>query len=225
MTGAETSGSAPAAVAGLVREVDALRHALDPLRTLPERVDDLTALVTDLANAVAALTTRRAATPCPSWLVLPNDPAVARQVLDELSGWLALVYLRYRDAADALPECWSWHPDVVEELLWLMHAWAAAYQGQQAAVALVGDWHDRQRPGVVRRIRAAAGSCSYEKHQDRPGWDSYPSSAPEVPGGDHLPAIAAWWGARRDQTAPEPAARPVQFSGGRGATYRGGLHP
>jgi hypothetical protein len=191
----------------VAREVDGLRRAVAPLLELPARVDDLTRLATDLANAVAALTARKAAAPCPSWLLLPNDPDLAAQVLDELTGWLAVVYLRYPDGADHLPECWCFHPEVIEELLWLMHAWAAAYHGPQAGVALVGDWHDRQRPGVVRRIRATAGSCSFENHQTRTGWTRRPATAPQVPGMDGVAAIAAWWGSRRDQAAPEPAAR------------------
>ena len=205
MTAPEEPDAASAkAVGGLVREVDALRRALDLLRGLPDRVDDLTRLTVDLSNAVAALTSRKSAHPCPSWLVLPADPMQAADVLDGLAAWLAAVYLRYPDAADALPECWCWHPDVVEELLWLMHAWSAAYQGQQASVALVGDWHDRQRPGVVRRVRQSAGSCSFENHQTRAGWSLRPSAAPDVPGVEHLPSIAAWWGARRKEAAPEP---------------------
>ncbi len=195
------------AVAGLARQVDGLRRDVEALLGLPERVDDLTRLGTDLANAIAALTARRAATPCPSWLLLPADPDLAGRVLDDLTGWLAAVYLRYPDGADHLPECWTFHPDVVEELLWLMRAWAAAYQGAQAGVALVGDWHDRQRPGVVRRVRQSAGSCSFENHQTRAGWTRRPSAVPVVPGVDHLTAIAAWWGIRRDEAAPEPAAR------------------
>src|SRR3954451_23117735 len=126
--GGSREASAVDGVAGLAREVDTLRRALDHLRDhlsdLPGRVDDLTKLATDLTNAVAALTARRTAAPSPSWLLLPGDPDLARQVLDELVGWLGIVYLRYPDGADHLPECWAWHPDVVEELLWLMHAWA-----------------------------------------------------------------------------------------------------
>jgi hypothetical protein len=204
--GDDAAGSA-GAVAGLAREVDELRRTVDPLRGLPDRVDDLTRLATDLANAVAALTARKAAAPCPSWLLLPADPDLAGEVLEQLCGWLAAVYLRYPDGADHLPECWIFHPEVVEELLWLMHAWAAAYQGPHASVALVGDWHDRQRPGVVRRIRAGAGSCSVENHQTRTGWTRRPSTAPVVPGVDGVAAIAAWWGSRRDEAAPEPAPR------------------
>ena len=90
--------------------------------------------------------------------------------------------------------------------MWLMHAWLAAYQGPAAAVGLVADWHDRYRPGVVRRIRTVAGSCSFERHQTRPGW-APPLGAVAVPGGDTVGVIAGWWAVRRDQPAPEPVAR------------------
>jgi hypothetical protein len=211
-----------AVVAGLAREIDTLRRTVDPLLSLPARVDDLARLLGDLTTAVAALTARRAAAPCPSWLLAPDDPDLAAGVLEELTGWLAAIYLRYPDGADHLPECWCWHPEVVEELLWLMHAWAAAYQGPSAAVGLVGDWHDRQRPGVVRRISRTAGSCSFENHQTRAGWTRRPSAAPTVPGIDQLRDIADWWGTRRDQPAPEPATRPAPHSStGNGARHSG----
>ena len=93
---------------------------------------------------------------------------LVEQVLGELCAWLHAIFLRYPDGAVALPVCWLYHPDVIEELLWLMHAWCAAYQGKGASVQLAGDWHDRQRPGVVRRIKSGAGSCSIERHQTRP---------------------------------------------------------
>jgi hypothetical protein len=75
-------------LAGVAREVEQLRRAVEPLLELPQRVDDLTRLATDLTNAVAALTARRTTTPCPSWLLLPADPDLAQRVLDELVGWL-----------------------------------------------------------------------------------------------------------------------------------------
>jgi hypothetical protein len=197
----------------LAREVDGLRRQIEPLTGLPPRVDDLAGLLAELTDTVTALTARRGPTPCPSWLMLPGDAELAGRVLAELAAWLELVYLRYQDAAQGLPECWCWHPDVVEELLWLMHAWLAAYQGKAASVGLVADWHDRYRPGVVRRIRAAAGSCSMEAHQTREGWTRYPAGPPVVPGVEALPAIAQWWGPRRHEDAPEPG--PTSRAGGR----------
>jgi hypothetical protein len=209
------AGGGDALVAGLAREVDQLRRAVEPLLGLPDRVDDLTRLAIDLTNAVAALTARRTAAACPSWLLLPDDPDLARRVLEELIGWLAAIYLRYPDGADHLPECWAWHPDLVEELLWLMHAWAGAYQGPHASVAAVGDWHDRQRPGVVRRIKVLSGTCSFENHTTRAGWDRRPATAPTVPGVDAVGSLADWWGTRRDEAAPEPGPRltPVPGTG------------
>ncbi|MCO1658120.1 hypothetical protein [Pseudonocardia humida] len=203
--GAHGSDPAAAAVAGLAREVEELRKRLEPLIQTPARVDALARLVAQLADTVTALTARSAVAAPPSWLMAPTDPEHTRELLDALTGWMAQVYLRYADASEALPERWCWHPDVVEELLWLMHAWLAAYQGKHASVQLVGDWHDRQRPGVVRRISKVAGRCSRENHQTRHGWTSTPTAAPVVPSLDGLDAIADWWGTGREQTAPEPA--------------------
>lgn len=193
------------AVAGLAREVDGLRRTLDPLPEVSSRVDELARLVGQLADTVEAVSKRPAPTAAPSWLLQPTDRALVEGVLGELCAWLRAVFLRYPDGTAALPECWLWHPDVVEELLWLMHAWCAAYQGKTASVQLVGDWHDRQRPGVVRRIRQNGGSCSVERHQTRPDWDQYPTGATPVPGLDAVAAISGWWAAHRDDPAPEPA--------------------
>lgn len=193
--------------AALAREIDSLRRVTQPLAGLPGRVDALADIVTELATKVAALTTRRAQTPCPSWLLAPTDLDTVAALIDELRCWLEVVFLRYPDAVNALPECWPWHPDVVEELLWLMHAWLAAYQGPAASVALVADWHDRQRPGVVRRISKSAGSCSREAHTTRAGWNP-PVGAPTLPAGEASAEIAAWWAYRRTKPAPEPGPRP-----------------
>jgi hypothetical protein len=203
----EAKGPGAEALAGLAREVDGLRRRIEPFTELPARFDALTGLVGELTDTVAALTARRGPTPCPTWLLAPASADTVAAMLDELCAWLGAVYLRYPDAASGLPECWCWHPDVVEELLWLSHAWLAAYQGPAAAVGLVADWHDRQRPGVVRRIRQTAGSCSRENHQTREGWPRLPSAAPTVPAADAVEVIATWWGTRRDDTAPEPQPR------------------
>lgn len=212
--GKDTGGFVRAeAVAGLAREVHDLSRAVQSLREVPGRVEQLGSrteelgkVVGQLSEAVQALTRRPKPVPAPSWLLLPDDPQMVERVLGELCSWLHAVFLRYPDGAAAVPECWMRHPDVVEELLWLMHAWCAAYQGATASVQLAGDWHDRQRPGVVRRVLRSAGSCSAEKHLTRPEWDQYPTGAPAVPGAGEAAAMAEWWGARRDDPAPEPAA-------------------
>ena len=106
----------------------------------------------------------------PAGLAGAAAEAEAEAVLARLTGWLAGVYLRYADAARTVPACWLWHPEVVEELPWPRQAWLAAYADPDAPVSLAADWHDRLRPGVVRRIRDYAGMCSIEadhRHPDR----------------------------------------------------------
>jgi hypothetical protein len=193
----ELTYATAAAVAGLAGEVEGLRRRIDPLKALPDRVQQLAVLVDQLADQLAKFTAKTAPAAIPSWLMLPADPATAGDVLGELTAWMHAVFLRYADAAAVLPDCWLWHPDVVEELLWLMHAWLAAYQGRDASVALAGDWHDRYRPGVVRRIKATAATCSLENHTPSP-------VRVPVPLTEAVDAIAEWWSAERDGPAPEP---------------------
>ena len=197
------------AVAGLASEVESMRRALRMVATSGE-LARVAATVADLSEQMAALTAvgagrRRRSEAIPSWLTLPTEPQDARAVLNDLTAWIRDVYLRYGDAARGLPECWLWHPDIVEELVWLMYAWLAAYRDDDASVRLAGDWHDRLRPGVVRRIHGYAPTCSLENHL--PGRPNA-AGAPHVPVVDDdstaTAAIAAWWTERRDQPAPAP---------------------
>jgi hypothetical protein len=189
------------AVAGLAREIEALRQSIDTLRGLPSRVDEVAELVAQLADAVNATTTASGGG-IASWLDLPTEVDTTQAVLGELLAWMQVVYLRYPDAAAGLPDCWLWHPDVVEELLWLMQAWLAAYRDDKAAVSLAGDWHDRYRPGVVRRIISTAGRCSLENHQPRDGQPL--PGVRVVPVAKAAEQIAAWWATTRTDPPPEP---------------------
>jgi hypothetical protein len=198
-------------VAGLAREFEMLYRDMRQLRGLSRRIDELAASVAQLAETVAATAGQQpVGEESVSWLDFPADPGrpagtskVARdavQLLGRLGPWVGAVYLRYSDAVSGFPHCWMWHPDIVEELLWLHQAWLSAYH-DGAPVTAIGDWHDRQRPGVVARIRAYAGMCSLEAHQ--PGQDrSMP--APITPAADVAEAIAAWWATHRDQPGPAP---------------------
>jgi hypothetical protein len=128
-----------------------------------------------------------------------------------LEPWLASVYLRYPDSE--LPTCWAWHPDVVEELWWLRNAWCDAYTGAKASWQRVGDWHDRQRPNVTKRLAAAmrggierrATRCNLGKHV---AWAGEP--APIAPLPDLLPhVLAAWCSTDRAQWPPTPTPAQV----------------
>ncbi len=196
-------------MAGLAREVEALRRAVHRLHSLPGQLDDLAAVVAQLTGDVARLTAAPGGTAPPSWLALGElDDAAATQA--RLIDWMHGVYLRFADGSRTLPGCWLWHPEVVEELLWLRAAWIAAHE-PSATIAQVADWHDRHRPGVVRRIKDYAGLCSLENHQ--PGHSRH-QPAPNVPVADAATAIAGWWSTGRDTTPPVPTAEQLAEAGG-----------
>jgi hypothetical protein len=198
-------------VAGLARGVEAIDRRVAELARLDKRVDTL---ADTLARVVMNLPSRKATDSLlpttSSWLNRPVEPGRdpgeshaahdAEQLLSQLADWIARVYLRYSDAR--LPDCWLWHPDVVEELLWLQAAWMAAYHPDASAHA-VGDWHDRQRPGVAQRVKDYAGLCSLEAHL-LTGERHIP--APGTLTADAAHEIAGWWVTRRDEPGPVPTA-------------------
>lgn len=204
-----------AAVAGLAHEVEQLRRTVDELARLPGELAQLAATVASLSDAVGGGARRESPAGAPSWLAYPSDaddPAAttaARTLLTALAEWVRAVYLRYQDAVSRFPECWLWHPDVVEELLWLRAAWQAAY-ALGASINAAGDWHDRQRPMVVHRIRDYAGVCSLEAHQ---AGRSEHRPSPTVPHPEAIDAIAQWWTTRRTEPAPPPSQEQLAASG------------
>jgi hypothetical protein len=171
------------------------------------RLGAVEATMAELAAGVEALAERLEETEVAglrSWLAA-DDPGQAREDLAELAGWLGAVYLRYPGAA--LPTCWLWHPAAVEELWWLRQAHHDAYEGPFASWARVADWHDRARPGVVRRLDAAIGACELSEHADG-GREDRP--APAVPLADAAAVIAGWWAAT-DRRGTPPAPSPEQL--------------
>lgn len=218
-TGPVATKATAASLAGLAREVEQLRTSVVQLRGIGGQVEDLARVVAELAARVEASLRRPKAMHAPSWLDLPGDIDTTQALLTNLIGWLGEVYLRYADAVKQFPECWMWHPDVVEELLWLMVAWHAAYRVEDASVALAGDWHDRQRPGVVKRIKTLVGSCSLDNH--RPGSDRT-GARPMVPVADALTEITAWWASQRDEAPPAPSEEQLRRSAERAPVSWGG---
>jgi hypothetical protein len=208
-------------LAGLAGEVEKLYRDMRELRGLSRRVDDLAASLARMAETVITARQPDAVAPTPCWLDHETDPGRdaatsraardAEQLLGTLGPWVGAVYLRYSDAVSSFPDCWMWHPDVVEELLWLHRAWLSAYD-PDAPVTAVGDWHDRQRPGVVARIRAYAGMCSLDAHP--PGQDRA-TPAPTTPAAAAAGAVAAWWATTRDQPGPTPTAEQIATANAR----------
>jgi hypothetical protein len=203
-------------VSALARQVERLErrvqdYDVDGLRT---DLRGVTSTVVGLAEELAQLVDSDGGSdePAPSWL-WPAEPIDQEQVaslLAQLIRWSARVYLRYQDGG--LPECWLWHPEVIEELVWLQSAWRAAYHGPMASAQRAGDWHDRLRPGVARRIRDTAGSCSLREHFDGP-------AAVVVPVADAAAAIAAWWSA---PVGPAPVPTGEQIHAADAAHRTGG---
>ncbi|MFG1820389.1 hypothetical protein ACGFIF_41985 [Kribbella sp. NPDC049174] len=228
--------AALAAVAGLARAVEKLSRDVAAMKTGLQQTASKTAVarlndtVASLGNTVESfedLLTRLAAKnngraksadssgpePVRSWLRLPeHDEAAVQAVLSELLPWMESTYLRYAPGRESLPPCWLWHPEIVEELLWLMDAWTAAYDSDEASNKLVGDWHDRQRPGVTRRIGEYAPGCDVLQHRD-----AAELRAVAVPLAADADPFVTWWTTGRDTNGPAPT--PEQIKAGR----RGGL--
>lgn len=131
-----------------------------------------------------------------SWLLI-SDPEVAVSVLADLVEWLDRVYLRFPGAE--LGACWLWHPHVIEELLWLRCAHAEGYDPESGSWLRVGDWHDRQRPGVVRRVKEALGKCDLSLHTPGRPHGHAPAVAPLVA---HAAQVAQQWATTSTRPAP-----------------------
>jgi hypothetical protein len=86
---------------------------------------------------------------------------------------------------------------VAGQLWWCRNAWLDAYAGKKASWKQVGDWHDRQRPNVAQRLRAA--SCRLDKHVG-----AADGPTPTVPMHGAIPGIIDAWTSpgRRDWPLP-----------------------
>ncbi|GAA3247680.1 hypothetical protein GCM10017691_57170 [Pseudonocardia petroleophila] len=172
------------------------------------RIDTMDTNLLQLASDVAALRTALAPPPAPaadpdlptgpppvrSWLLATDVEQAVRDVAD-LVDWVGHVYVRYTRAQ--LSSCWLWHPEVLEELWWLRRAHADAYSPEGGSWMRVGDWHDRQRPGVERRVNGLLGKCSLSRHADRNGRRADVVEPVPPPLAGHQAAVAACWVATR----------------------------
>lgn len=197
-----------AAVRVLMADVDRLNGQV---REQAGAHTDLAAQIAALNRGVAALAdrVRVLGRPAPAeeeedqqpapWLTV-TDQDEATERLADLVGWLGAVYVRY-PGGYWLPVCWMWHPWMVAELLALQAAWTAAYAPDRPAGPAQVDWHDRHRPGTVRRLQEF-GACFLDKHLPGGGLDYAPG---RVPATEQAQEIAAWWAANHGSTAaPAP---------------------
>lgn len=143
---------------------------------------ELAGVVAELGAEVARLAAEaeeREVDPPRSWL-LAEDPEQARKDVADLVEWLARVYLRFSGAA--LPSCWLWHADVIEELWCLRCAHREAYAEDRTTYSKASDWHDRLRPGVVKRLAPLVKGCDLSRHLA----DSRPPRVPLASAADQI---------------------------------------
>src|SRR6266498_1003929 len=176
-------------LAGLAGEVEKLYRDMRELRGLSRRVDDLAASLAQMAETVITARQPDAGAPTPCWLDHDADPGRdaatsraardAEQLLGTLGPWVGAVYLRYSDAVSAFPDCWMWHPDVVEELLWLHRAWLSAYD-PEAPVTRTSPAKTGPRPPRPRRPRPppAPSPPGGQLHANNPDRHPLPSRSP-----------------------------------------------
>lgn len=189
------------------RQIVALSRAVERsgqrVTKLDAHVHQIAADVATIAQFLAQAEETPKPPPVRSWL-LADDPEQATADLADLTGWIRRVYLRYPDAV--LSACWLWHPEVVEELWWLRRLHADAFDPKEGTWQRVGDWHDRQRPGVAKRVRAAAGHCELSLHRVGNVLAEPAAVAPLV---EHAAQLANAWAT--DTTAPRPEPTDAQL--------------
>lgn len=185
-------------IPALAREQDRIRRRVEEMGgELGEVRGQVGDLVSDVGRVRQALDARRQnAAPPPSWLG-EEDPAAAGALLRDLIPWLDAVYLRYPGAS--LATCWAWHPWVVEELAWLAAAHRAAYDPDSGTIAAAAEWHERWRPGVVKRLSDALGFCDLSSHVSG-GSQAVPALTAPLQHA-HDPIAFAW---TTDRSTPEP---------------------
>jgi hypothetical protein len=175
----------------------------------------LTQLATDVTTLVARQKPGQAEVPV-SWLAGGLTTEAAQALLRDLAAWLHRVYLRY--PGTQLPSCWLWHPSVVEELVWLRGAHRTAYDPDEGSWQRVADWHDRQRPGVVERVKQYAGDCELSRHS--PDGDcALPAHPAPLATPADLDHIAHTWA-----TDPDKPVAPTTEQLNRSATHDSARH-
>lgn len=173
-------------------EVENLRGEV---ATLSGVVADLSGMVRDLSTDILRLSVRDNPSSVRSWIDT-DDTELGRLILAGLEEWLATVWVRY--PGPALPECWAYHPAVIEELWVLMNQYKSCFR-KGGTWKDFGDWLSKYRPGAAARIQKEAGTCTLSLHE--PGEQLDPVSWPKVPEVD-LTEVADHWTGHR--CAPYP---------------------
>ena len=173
----------------------------DHPQDLPGRVEALETDVATLAEGYLRLTRQRDPSRVRSFLQ-ETDEEGARLLLEDLAGWIGKVWVQYPDGQ--LPDCWLYHPPIVEELVACMGVHRACFR-QGGTWQAFADWHARYRPATAERIRKYAPSCTLDLHHAGEQFD--PADVPSVPRLQDISLVAAQWIATG--TAPYPTSTPI----------------
>lgn len=131
-------------IARLRRDLDEFTHeATDIVADLLARIDDLEA---EAQNSTGPRAGRPAA-----WCWRTLGPHGTQELWAQLTAWVDWLRARY-PLARRIPDCWSQHPEIVEELTALWLAWTAAYETTDPPLTAAADWHDRWLPGLLHRL-------------------------------------------------------------------------
>lgn len=173
------------------------------VEVLTERLLALEADVAVLAEGhlhhseqLVALTSQRDPSRVRSYLQ-ETDEESARLLLEDVAAWAGQVWVQYPDGR--LPECWLYHPPIVEELVAVMGAHRACFR-KGGTWGQFADWHHRLRPAAAERIRKYAPSCAPSVHQPGEKFDA--AAVPVVPRTEDISSVAAHW--ITTGTAPYP---------------------
>lgn len=176
------------------REVEELRAEVGALSGV---VVELSGIVRELSEDIVRLSVQGDPSTVRSWIAT-DDPEMARLMLADLADWLATVWVRF--PGPRLPECWAYHPAVVEEL-WVIRSLHRAAFRKGGTWQGLADWMAKYRPTAAARIDKEAGSCALSEHQ--PGADLDPSKWPNLPATD-LSEVADYWTGNRRAPYPPP---------------------
>ena len=211
---AETAVRGIARNVGLGEQVDGLRtqlgevavqlisvaSAVNGMAGLAAQVKELSDQVTALAERLGAEEEppKPAGPALPSWFEVHGEQA--RVMLSDLVEWVDTILIHHFAARDALPECWMYHGEQVENLLWLRAGWYFVHRSPDAKPWHGYDWHDRWMPAVMARIKRTLGAsgCRFDNHredstehkvrQERNPHERIPETDPGV-----IDTYARWW--------------------------------
>jgi len=162
----------------------AINRLSEELRSVADQTADGLAGIRDRLGALRGGADRPGEAPQRfSWRDLGAEEATG--LMAELHDWVGWLAARY-PLGEAIPDCWTVHPEMVEELTATYAAWLGAYREPFAAATAPAEWHDRWLPGLEHRLthRWKARRCD-TGHQPRPtAKPAVHSALPSDSGGD-----------------------------------------